>query len=226
MSLDDVEACIDRDVIPTKGDRRLGVDVARYGDDRTVYILRAGNVIEHIEIRSKQGTMTTAGEAIAFAEAWDADTIYVDENGLGGGVVDRLRELKKPVVGVMVTESAPDNARKYTTKDGRTVISDANPWRLRDHLWQEMARWVREDEPTFKPVDRDNAEDLAGELASIKYKINSAGCLVIESKDDMKSRGLRSPDIADALGLTFAPNNAIKNIDPEIIRKIRMMGRR
>ena len=226
MSLEDVEACIERDVIPTKGDRRLGVDVARYGDDRTVYILRAGNVIEHIEIRSKQGTMTTAGEAIAFAEAWDADTIYVDENGLGGGVVDRLRELKKPVVGVMVTESAPDNARKYTTKDGRTVISDANPWRLRDHLWQEMARWVREDEPTFKPVDRDNAEDLAGELASIKYKINSAGCLVIESKDDMKSRGLRSPDIADALGLTFAPNNAIKNIDPEIIRKIRMMGRR
>ena len=71
----------------------------------------------------------------------------------------------------------------------------------------EMADWIRLEEPSFHGVDKDTAEDLAGELASVRYKIDSSGRIVIESKDDMKSRGLRSPDLADALGVTFARNS-------------------
>jgi len=226
MSLEDVEAAIDREITPTQSDRRLGVDVARYGDDRTVFVLRVGNVIEKIVIKAKQGTMDTVGQALAYRDAWNVDTIFVDECGLGAGVVDRLKEMKAPVIGVNVAENAPDNARQHHLKDGRKVLADAPPRRLRDHLWQEMARWVREDGPTFKGLERDNAEDLAGELASVKYKIDSSGCLVVESKDEMKRRGLRSPDIADALGLTFAPSGSNIKIDPDVINRLRLMGRR
>lgn len=227
MSLEDVEACIDREIMPGGGERRLGVDVARYGNDRTAFVLRQGNVVERCIIKAKQDTMTTAGDAIAYAREWGADRIFVDECGLGAGVVDRLRELKQPVVGVNVADAAPESARKYQTADGRKILADAPPKRLRDHLWQEMARWVREDLPTFRDMDRDNAEDLSGELASIKYAMDSSGQLVVESKDQMKARGLRSPDIADALGLTFSPDTSSGIvISKELLARARRPGRR
>ena len=82
--------------------------------------------------------------------------------------------------------------------------------------------------PTFKALDRDHAEDMAGELASVKYKIDSSGRLIVESKDDMKRRGLRSPDIADALGLTFATTGLAMNINKNLAARIRQAntGRR
>lgn len=226
MSLEVVEAAIESDMLPSGGDRRMGVDVARFGDDRTVFVLRVGNIVEKCIIKAKQDTMVTAGETKLYAEQWNVDNIYVDECGLGAGVVDRLKELKMPVVGVNVANAAPEDARIQYTADGRKVIADAPPFKLRDHLWQQMARWVREDGPSFKKLDRDNAEDLAGELSSVKYKINSNGQIVVESKDDMKRRGLRSPDIADALGLTFAPRGNAVNISQDVIARMRAMGGR
>lgn len=226
MSLESVEGALEREPMPVGGDRFLGVDVARYGDDRTVFVLRVGNVVEKCIIKAKQDTMVTAGEAKLYAEQWGASIIFVDECGLGAGVVDRLKELKQPVVGVNVAESAPEGSRIQFTADGRKIIADAPPHRLRDYLWQQMARWIREDEPSFKALDRDNAEDLAGELASVKYKLNSSGELLVESKDEMKRRNLRSPDIADALGLTFSPQGQSMTISPDIIARMRAMGRR
>ncbi len=198
ISIDDVEAAISRnEPVATGSDRRLGVDVARFGDDRTVFILRAGNVIEKCKIVAKQDTMTTAGMAKKLRQEWAADEIYVDANGVGAGVVDRLTEMGEPVVGVMVSESAPE-------RDQWSEI-DGQPFKLRDHLWMAVAQWVRTEEPSFGQLDKDVADDLAGELASPRYRIDSSGRIVVESKADMKKRGLRSPDIADALGLTFAP---------------------
>lgn len=226
IALEDVEAAIVGDSLPSGGERRMGVDVARFGDDRTVFVLRVGNVVEQCIIKAKQDTMVTAGEAKVYAEMWNVDTIYVDECGLGAGVVDRLREQKQPVVGVNVAKSAPDNVRSRTDESGRKIISDAPPFKLRDHLWQEAARWVREDGPTFAKIDRDMAEDLAGELSSPKYRLNSSGQLVVESKDELKRRGLRSPDIADALCLTFAPGGNMARISDEMLARVRSMGRR
>lgn len=226
ISLEDAEAAVSRPAENASGERRLGVDVARYGDDRTVFVLRVGHIIERCVIRAKQDTMTTVGEAKLFREQWEADTIYVDECGLGAGVVDRLRELGQPVVGVNVAEAAPDHARGHALPDGRKVVADAPPFKLRDHLWQEMARWMREDGPSFAGLEKDAAEDLAGELASVKYKIDSGGRLIVESKEQMKARGLRSPDIADALGLTFATGSGPLQITEDIIARMRAMGRR
>ncbi|PTR06428.1 MULTISPECIES: hypothetical protein [unclassified Novosphingobium] len=199
ISIDDVEAAISRDAPSTGGDRRLGVDVARFGDDRTVFILRAGNVVEKCKVVAKQDTMATAGMAKALRQEWAADEIYVDANGVGAGVVDRLVEEGEPVVGVMVSESAPERTQ-WSKIDGQ-------PFKLRDHLWMEVAEWVRTEEPSFGQLDKEVADDLAGELASPRYRIDSSGRIVVESKADMKKRGLRSPDIADALGLTFAPKD-------------------
>jgi phage terminase large subunit len=226
IALEDVEGAITREASPASGDRRMGVDVARFGDDRTVFTLRVGNVVEQCVVRAKQDTMVTVGEAKLYAETWQADTIYVDECGLGAGVVDRLRELKMPVIGVNVAESAPENVRSRIDENGRRIISDAPPFKLRDHLWQEGARWIREDAPSFAKLDRDVAEDLAGEMASVKYRLNSSGQLVVESKDDMKRRGLRSSDIADSLLLTFAPGSGTPMITVDVVNRMRSMGRR
>jgi phage terminase large subunit len=116
-------------------------------------------------------------------------------------VYDRLRELASektlsiPVYGVNVAESAPDR---------REAEEDAQAKTMRDHLWLLMWRWLRVDAPVFA-ADREACEDLAGELSTVRYAPDSNGRLIIESKDAMKARHLRSPDLADALALTFAP---------------------
>ena len=93
---------------------------------------------------------------------------------------------------VNVAEAAPD----------RPSDQDAQGKTLRDHLWLQTAAWMRDEAPVFA-ADHEACEDLAGELSSIKYAPDSSGRLVIESKDQMKARGLRSPDLADALVATF-----------------------
>ena len=69
ISLELTEAALARDPVPGVGPRRLGVDVARYGDDRTVLLLRQGALVEHIEIHSKQDTMVTVGHVVQAVKA-------------------------------------------------------------------------------------------------------------------------------------------------------------
>ncbi len=189
------EAALDRPPRTEEGSqRRLGVDVARFGDDRTVFLLRCGPVVEALETTSGRDTMAVAGQAGRLAQAWRADTLYVDEIGIGAGVVDRLREEGLPVVAVNVAHTAPP--RETGKEQGRL---------LRDHLWLTLRGWLRDEAPCLAGagVSRDLAQDLAGELASVRYAFDGSGRVVIESKDAMKRRGLRSPDLADALALTF-----------------------
>ncbi|GAN72121.1 hypothetical protein ASY01nite_14070 [Acetobacter syzygii] len=196
IPLELAEAARDREPSTACAERRLGVDVARFGDDRTTFVLREGPRVEKIEVRAKQDTMTTAGQAADFFRRWSADKIYVDVVGVGAGVADRLREQGFPVVDVNVACKAPDLVAR----------SDARPARLRDYLWLAMSAWLRDGDASINADSKDNAEDLAAELSTVRYGLDSAGNLVVESKDAMKKRGLRSPDIADGLGLTFAPD--------------------
>jgi phage terminase large subunit len=210
IALDAVEAAIQRervDVMP--GDRRLGVDIARYGDDRTTFILRDGVNVDHIHVESKIDTMACTGKIVQFVKEWRADSVHVDiSGGLGAGPYDRLCELKRQeklpedliLIGVNVSQKAPDRMGLDTQQQ---------PYRLRDFLWMEMKDWVCESNPSFASAPRDLAEDLAGELCTVRYLIDSDGRLVAESKKDMKKRGLRSPDLADALGTTFMGSGAV-----------------
>lgn len=178
------------------------VDVARFGDDRTVLVKRKTNGTEGPH-RSWHGmdTMQTSGRI--FAEWMDTppddrpNSIFVDSIGIGAGVVDRLLELQLPVIGINVSESASADD-KYN--------------RLRDELWFRARRWLeRKDCKLFQD------ETLIAELTLPKYKFSSGGKLIVESKDDLKKRYPRSPDVADAFCLTFADSSeyrGIQSVDP------------
>jgi phage terminase large subunit len=199
ISIELTEAALHKEWPPVvTGVRRLGVDVARFGDDRTVLLLRQGPVVEHIAVHAKQDTMLTVGHVVQAVQAWQAAEVYVDVIGVGAGVYDRLAELQREkklaatVFAVNVAEAAPE----------RPTDQDAQGKSLRDDLWLKTAAWLRDEAPVFA-ADHEACEDLAGELTSVKYAPDSSGRLVVESKDSMKARHLRSPDLADALTLTF-----------------------
>jgi hypothetical protein len=188
----------------------MGVDVARYGDDRTTFVLRQGRNVLKIAVHSKESTMVTSGRCIVYAKEWGATFINIDEGGVGGGVVDRVEEvIKEKEIDNLFVQGV--SAASKTTEDRTTFDGiDAQPFRLRDELWQNCQIWFRDEAPSLVEAPRDYAEDMAGELSTVKYKIDSSGRLVVESKDEMKRapRNLRSPDLADALNLTFAKNVA------------------
>ena len=205
ISLDLTEPCLRRERIAGSGPRILGVDVARYGDDRTVLLVRQGRLVEHIKVYAKQDTMQTVGRVVSVLAPWQVDVVAVDRIGIGAGVYDRLAELRKQgritchVHGVEVSQAAPP----------KKTADEMQAYRLRDHLWLLTAAWLRDESPVFAAEDRAACEDLAGELASVGYSLNSNGELVVESKDEMKKRLGHSPDIADSLCCAFAPGIAL-----------------
>lgn len=202
ISLELTEPCLTRERREGGGPRRLGVDVARYGADRTTFVLRHGAIVDHIKVMSRQDTMETVGGILRILEPWKVDEVCVDVVGLGAGVYDRLAELKRQglisctVLAVNVAEKAPPVRHP----------ADAKPRLLRDYLWLQVAQWLRDSQPVFCAEDAGACEDLAGELASVGYGMDSYGQLVVEDKDHMRKRLGHSPDLADALGVTFAPS--------------------
>ena len=166
-----------------------GVDVARFGDDRTALAKRqASRLLEPVKHWSGIDLMTTAGKIKAEYEATHYDmrpsAILIDAIGLGAGVYDRCKEQGLPVRAINVGEAA-------TTRE--------NCMRLRDELWFKGREWFQ-DRLCSMPQD----DALIAELTSPTYSFTSTGKMVVESKADMKKRGLRSPDLADAFLLTFA----------------------
>jgi hypothetical protein len=165
-----------------------GLDVARFGTDKTALCKRYGNVVTDIEAWQGLDLMQTVGRVMAEYEGLQPSMrpsdILVDSIGVGGGVVDRLRELGMPVRGVNVGE-APALGKTYMN--------------LRSELWFKTKGWL-EDRSCKLPKD----DQLLAELTSIRYSFTSSGKMKAESKDAMRKRGLKSPDLADALCLTMA----------------------
>jgi hypothetical protein len=201
ISLELTEPCLTRERIDGEGKRVLGADIAAFGSDRTVLVLRQGRLVEHIAVYAHQDTMTTVGRIVSKAEAWGADIVAVDVIGMGRGVADRLKEVRKEqalpwtLVEVDVSRQAPSHRR-----------GEPRPRKLRDYLWLEVAKWLRDESPVFAwrtPEERQHAEDLVGELSSVVYDIDSNGLIVVESKDEMRRRLGHSSDLADALCVSF-----------------------
>lgn len=161
----------------------LGVDVARYGTDTTVIYLRQGPVVRLIGEYAKQSTMETTGRVVQAARENPTAQLRVDGVGVGGGVVDRLVEQGYAVVD-MQAGAAPSDPNHY--------VNSRSEW-----FWT-LKRLFETGDIDIDPAD----DELAAQLGSIKYKITSRGQVQIESKDDMKKRGLPSPDRADAVMLT------------------------
>lgn len=169
-----------------------GLDVARFGDDSTAIAKRKGNhQLEPIREWWGKDTMQTAG--LIKAE-WDSTkegqrpkAINVDVIGIGAGVVDRLKELGLPVVGVNVAEAE-------SVRDNDELSFN----RLRDELWWKGREWLEARD--CKLADDD---ETIGELTTPTYSYLSNGRIQVERKDDLKKRGVKSPNRADAWLLTF-----------------------
>lgn len=171
----------------------VGVDPARFGDDRTSIIFRQGRVAYGLQSYVKKDLMETAGIVHRIIEEHNPAKVFIDIGGLGAGVLDRLRELGHGadcVVGVNAG-SAPLDGNKYKNK--------------RAEMWALTKEWLI-DAPCQIPDDNALHADLCG----VKYKFDSNSRLQMESKEDMKKRGIRSPDTAEALIQTFAfPESAL-----------------
>ena len=163
----------------------IGVDVARFGADRTVICVRRGDRVIEMAAFVRQDTMETAGRVKRAIEEHRPDIVRVDEIGLGAGVLDRLREQGCSMVkGVNV---AARSSRPEHFANLRAELYDG----LRERFQQGRVRI---------PGD----PDLIGELAAVRYSFTSSGQVKIEGKEELRARGLRSPDKADALMLAFA----------------------
>jgi hypothetical protein len=172
----------------------LGVDVARFGTDKSVIYHRRGPVArKHTEL-TKRDLMSVCGAVVTAIRETGATHVKIDDLGLGGGVTDRLIELRSE--GVFDAEIVPINVSEKC----RDFSAAERFLNLRAELnWMMRERFLDGD------IDIEEDDDLLGQTVEIKYKQNSRGQVQIESKADMKKRGLPSPDDWDALVLCFAP---------------------
>ena len=194
MSLTDVETAGRREHAVGSNDyapRILGVDPARFGDDRSVIYPRQGLIALPPLVFRGIDNMTLAGHIARKIEQWTPDAVFID-SGAGGGVIDRLRQLGHDVTEVNFGGKPSDI--RYLNK--------------RAEMWFEMAEWIR----AGGAIPNDNTLKL--ELATPSYKFDAANRIQLESKDDIKKRlpDAGSPDLADALALTFAYPVAKRNV--------------
>jgi hypothetical protein len=163
----------------------LGVDVARFGDDETVAYLRRGQHARLVHHEHGASTMETAGKVVSLLRETRATAAKIDGVGIGAGVVDRVKELSLPAQDLQAGGAASDRER-FTNARAEWF------WGLRERF--ELGE-----------IDIDEQDDeLAQQLTTIRYKQTSSGKIQIERKDEMKDRGLPSPDRADGLMLAFA----------------------
>jgi hypothetical protein len=160
----------------------IGVDPARFGSDSTVIAVRQGRDVIAIKRHKGDDTMETVGRVIEAIEEYQPALVNIDEGGLGAGVVDRLKEQRYKIKGVNFGNKAK-NGMMYGNK--------------RAEMWGDMREWLKS---AAIPSDR----YLKSDLISPMMKPDSKGSIFLESKKDMRARGLASPDAADAIALTFA----------------------
>ncbi|GIN89860.1 hypothetical protein J22TS1_09110 [Siminovitchia terrae] len=192
--------------------------MARYGDDETTIIPRIGNLVPSLKTYNKQDTMTTAGHVIKLAKELMLEygrpfcVIKIDDDGVGGGVTDRLRE-------IVYEEGLYINV--IDCHNGGAALNPENYFNWGSESWATIRDFIHDGE-----IQIPNDEDLIGQLSTRKYRVTSKGKIQLESKDEMKTRGLRSPDRADALVLAFAKTGQ-KSIDSEtaaLLRGVRVYG--
>lgn len=186
LGSEEVEAAMARDYQPNMyewSQKRLGIDVARFGDDRTVIFPRQGLCsFKPISMRNAS-TTDIAARVMRAVERWGSELQLIDNTGhWGHGVVDQLTVAKVPIIPVVFHAEAIDP--RYRNR--------------RAEMWIKMAEWIKTGGGRLP-----NVPELVGELITPTYVFNN-GKFQLEDKDQIKDRIGRSPDLADALALTFA----------------------
>ena len=193
IPLRDVEAAVKRPHVVQPDDKPImGVDIARFGDDKTVIIIRQGMLVLHIEELRKSDLVNTTGRVITAAKEFKVKDIIVDEVGIGAGVLDTLKV---------------DNQFQTTGFNGGARADHVDKYlNLRAQIFDGLKQRFADGD-----ISIPNDPELISQLASLTYRYNARGQLMLESKDVIKSHGMQSPDKADALAYAFAEHYATKH---------------
>ena len=199
--------------LPQKNDLQLldyhnfpkvgSIDVARFGDDDTVFVTRQGPKILDISRFRGLNTMEVAAQGLMYWKQHGHQVMFVDGTGLGSGVVDRGLELGMPIVDVVVGNKS-SNPKKYVN--------------LRAQLWGSMKEWLANGADI--PFDA----DLKKQLLSMEYGYNGRLQIQMMSKKELKKKHSFSPDIPDAIALSFAEDAFLttRKGGPTKARQVRM----
>lgn len=201
IKTEDVGIAADHTVIPLSDEPVVfGVDVARFGKDASVIYSNQGGMVRLVGFRDGETRVTEIASWVHH-EAVDrmATEVRIDANGIGGGVADIL-------------EARAD--RKYTIVEMNSngVSPDRQQWHnARAYWWDEFRKNLRKGVLDLDPDDAEY-EKLHDELTMVEYKFSAqSGGLLIESKDDMRKRGVKSPDFADAVVMACADREYLFN---------------
>ena len=163
----------------------LGVDVAREGNDATCIVVRCGRVILHMERMWKAESNQVAKKVYDLADKYEARRTFIDNTGgFGGGVLDFLRNVfgYDDAIGVHFSESAHDSDQFKN---------------IRSEMWWKLKLWLEDG------AQIPDSAEMQKDFCAPTYRF-MGDKMLLESKDDMKKRGIKSPDIGDATALTFA----------------------
>jgi phage terminase large subunit len=197
----------------------IGADIAEAGSDKCAAVVREGRNILHLDEWHDPEQTLSAGRLIALGKDYETRLqshhklyLFIDTIGVGSGVAGELRNWitenrqgKWFLIGVKASESSPEDKCK----------------RLRDALWWRMRQWFRAEEPAGE-LPRALRDKLTNELSSITYRPDSSGLVVVESKADLQKRGIKSPNLADALMHTFY----VEAMKPQESETDRLFGKR
>lgn len=183
---DIVRACMNRGVadVAALGPVQVGVDVARFGNDKSCITFRRGRVVYPQIVFGQCDVVDVAGRVKEAIRSWGSPVsqIAVDTIGIGSGVADLLRR---------------DYPRLVVDVNSSLRLSDGQNYNLRARMWRDLREYLK------NGAVLPNDPELSTDLSSLQY-LFKGGEMLIESKDDAKKRGIKSPDRADSLALTFA----------------------
>jgi len=163
----------------------IAVDVARFGDDRTVIGMRQGRCFQILRKYRGLDTVQTVDQIVLFIETQNPDAIIIDGDGLGAGVVDQLQHRGY-------------GAKLYEFHGGAKPFDGNKYFNRRAECWGLMGEWLGAGAQI--PDDPEIETDLTGP----QYGYSSKSQIQLERKEDMKARGLASPDLGDTLAMTFS----------------------
>lgn len=195
-----LQASIEAVCIPGAEDRPVfGVDIARFGNDKTTVVMNWGGVITVVDSWQGLDTVESAERVNKLALSYGVSEVRIDGSGLGAGVVDTLNRLA--IGNFMIFEMI-----------GNAASPDLDKWVNARAFWHDycrmLLRQLKISLPDFyggKERADNDAKILYDELGGIKFKFGARSALQIESKDEMRRRGLKSPDFSDALQYAIAP---------------------
>lgn len=163
---------------------QVAADVARYGDDKSVICVRQGQAVLEIKKFRELDTISFGNILIGVINRYAPHQVCCDSVGIGAGVIDYLRSRGHMVLAVNAGSKSSQSDKYFN---------------LRAEMWFKMREWLTDGQGSI-PED----EDLFKDLVSPQYSYSSKDALMLEKKDEMKMRGIDSPDVGDALAMTFA----------------------